>query len=212
MLAEQKASAALEQVQRPAAHDWPGGHVTPHAPQLAGSVIRSTQRLIAEQYERLPAPAQMQRPPVHDWPAMQALPQAPQLFGSVIRLEHPRPGQKSWPAGHICWQKATAPDAPPSRTPASPGALDDMHTSPPAHSVPQRPQLRVSVRRLTQALPHTSGSLAGHARHTARVEAAASPVPPSTPASMADARAVVVQMRPAPQPWAASPIARTSSG
>jgi hypothetical protein len=57
---------ALEQVHLPAMHAWPAGHAVPHVPQLAVSAWRSTQRLIAEQYERLPAPAHTHRPAVHD--------------------------------------------------------------------------------------------------------------------------------------------------
>jgi hypothetical protein len=154
---------------------------------------------------------------------MQTLPHAPQLLVSVIRLEHPRPGQNSCPAGHICRHTATGPVVPPSpadpsrAVPASPPvAALDMQISPPAHCVLQVPQLRVSVRRLTQALLHTSGSLAGHRRHTLREEGAASippaSAPPSAPASMPVATALAVQMWPTPQPLVGSDIAATSSG
>jgi len=198
--AGQKASAALEQVHRPAMHAWPAGHAVPHVPQLAASSCRSTQRLMAEQYERSPAPGQTQRPPVHDWPAMHTLPQAPQLFGSVIRLEHPRPGQNSCPAGHPCRHTATA-VAPPSGTPASPAAPDvAVQAWPGAHRVPQRPQLRASVRRSTHALSQTSGSLAGHRRQTLRAE-----TPPSKPTS-------ALQTCPPTQPRDGRRIAASSSG
>ena len=68
------------------AHTSPGLHATPHAPQLAGSCLRSTH---AVPQAVSPVPHIVAHTPAeHTLPDGQTLPHAPQLLGSLAKLTH----------------------------------------------------------------------------------------------------------------------------
>ncbi len=69
------------QLQAPAEHTRPAGQVVPHAPQLRGSMRRSTQ--VPPQRDCPVGQIARQVPAVHDCPVGHALPQRPQLRGSL---------------------------------------------------------------------------------------------------------------------------------
>lgn len=77
-------------------HTDPTGHVSPHPPQLLGSVFRSTH--FAPHWTSPMAHRQI--PAMHLVLPEQAVPQVPQLLSSV-RGSTQMPPQSSWPDGHL---------------------------------------------------------------------------------------------------------------
>ncbi len=96
-------------------------HELPQAPQFEELVRRLTQ--VLPQAVR-PVPQLTHAPATHTRFAPHLLAHAPQLFRSVARVTHVPP-QLAWPAGH--WQ-----------TPAA-------QAMPPVQTIPQAPQLLLSV-------------------------------------------------------------------
>ena len=66
------------------AHTSVGAHAVPHAPQFAGSLVRSAQTPAPQS---MSPPAHTHAPPTQSRP-MQLVPHAPQLRGSVVVSTH----------------------------------------------------------------------------------------------------------------------------
>src|SRR6185437_168205 len=77
----------------PITHLSPFGQKTPQPPQLAGSLVVSTQpegqHLFVPEQAGPPLHATAQVPFTQFWPVGQTLPQPPQLFVSVLRSAQP---------------------------------------------------------------------------------------------------------------------------
>jgi hypothetical protein len=73
--------------QRPRAQTWFSAHTVPHAPQLRGSSVRSTQ---APAHDVVPA-RQVQTPPAQVASVPQTFPHAPQLASSESTAIHTPP-------------------------------------------------------------------------------------------------------------------------
>jgi hypothetical protein len=106
-------------------------HVTPQAPQFAGSLFGSTHALPHDVVIAAHDCAQI--PAAQTWPAWQVTPQPPQLAGSDCVSGHCAP-QAGRPAGH--WQAPCA------------------QTSAPEQVMPHVPQLALSASVLVQRPPH----------------------------------------------------------
>lgn len=148
---------------------------TPHAPQLNGSVARSTQK----PPHAVVAPAQRHVPPKHPSAPLHVLPHAPQLLRSADGSMQ-RPPQSIRPPGHAhtpplqAWSaRQTFPHAPQLLRSLAVDTQDEPHrvngaAQPETHVrvntlqngvapeqvIPHPPQLFGSVEVSTQALPH----------------------------------------------------------
>jgi hypothetical protein len=99
---------------RPCVHICPAAHAAPHAPQLATSFCRSTQRA---PHKRSAVLVHWHAPLRQDAEAGHVVPHAPQLLRSALVSTHV-PLQRVWPAGQ-------------GQTPQSVGQL--VHVSAPSH-------------------------------------------------------------------------------
>ena len=150
--------------QRPAVHENPCEQVARHAPQLALSLERSTQR---SRHADSPAGQPVrQMPATQSWPAPQGRLQPPQCRRLFVTLAQTAPApagssQRVAPVGHVTTQAPSA------------------QSVPAAHAVPHAPQLAWLVCRSTHWPPQKVWSSPQGERH--RPETQRSPVPHAVP-------------------------------
>jgi hypothetical protein len=121
--------------QVPPLHAMPVGHCFPHAPQLFGSLVRSAHAPWALQ--SIWPVGHTHWPDTHAPPVSHAVPHAPQLLGSLEISTQPLPGQVCLPAGQAHAVTAGVPVV--------------WHVAPCRQTLPQLPQLKLSVAKSTQA-------------------------------------------------------------
>jgi len=161
----QEPGAAGSQTHLPFAHAWPGGQVTPHAPQLAALDVRSTHA-----------------PPQQTWLAAQTFPQAPQ-FVLEVRSAH-LPLQQDCPGAQLTPQAPQLPGLdvtstqqvvwPGGQVPDPPEHCPFWQTVPAGQAWPQAPQLALLVCVSTQ-IPLQQVVPLGHTAPARQVHTAATP-------------------------------------
>jgi hypothetical protein len=156
-------AAQVRAAQIPAEHRVPLGHMRAQAPQLPGSVVRSTQyvplpvalgQLDWPWPHAVPAPPRRQVAFAQYWPAAQVCPQAPQSAAADMNdaqyVLPPAPGQSPPPPGQLVL--VVAPPSGLAAVPASvpPTQTPFMQPAPFGHTLPHALQLRGSYMRLVQ--------------------------------------------------------------